>query len=358
MDLNVAIFCAITIIQIVIGGFLAFLIMKMYLATRYRPTALLAIFFIIFTVDFLIFVPVFWIPLSGELFARILSDISGVLIFMMFPFLIMAIEGMKGHIISPISTVTIGLTAYVMGFLSIVPPRWDYIFDVIWWQVFHADLDIALTLYVFVMVCFISYRLFQFVREKGTARSKKYPIIAMIGFIGAVIGAIVSYILEIQNVDYLAILIGTAIVAFAYLKDPSSFFISNTNIKTIMFVDNKSNMPFLTLGQADDKNIDLAAAGLGGVMILLQEILESEQPPTRLIHADKGFLIEYDTTMEVSAVIVVDQINDMLRPSLRYALKLFISQYNDEIKTWHGNIDPFIEFEPKLRDIFKFVMPS
>ncbi len=348
----------ITFTQVLVGAVISILMTKRYLMTRYVPTLLLATFFWLVTVAFAIGLPLFWLPISAELLARFLYDASLVLLFVMFPFLIMALEGMNGRIYSPITAFAIGFTAYSLGFMTVIPPRWDYIFTNMWLQIDHIDFDILFSIFVLTMAGLVGYRLIQFVKEKETTRSKKYPMIAMVGFLGALIGGIGAYLLGILNIDYLSVLIGTGIVAGAYLIDPSSFFLSNTNIKTIMFIDNNRKIPYFTLGDTKLKNLDLAAAGLGGVMLMLQEILQSEQPPTRLIHANQGFLIEIHETYDVIAVIVVDQINDLLRQPLKYSLSLFIERYSEKLKDWHGEIDQFLDFEPELHQIFRFAMPD
>ena len=165
------------------------------------------------------------------------------------------------------------------------------------------------------------------------------------------------YLLEIPNLDYTFLAIGTTIIATIYIKHPHSFFLSRTSIHAIMLINTPNKIPFLVIGDRGDKkgsSYALAAAGLGGIMMLLQEILGSERPPTRLYHKDKGILLEHDFEHEISGVIVADQVNDVLRSPLKYALSRFAKKFEKEIVEWDGEVSIYQVFEQDLRDIFKF----
>lgn len=352
-------FLIITIIQVLIGGIISIFLTKLSRKTRYIPTVLLGAFFAVFATAFALTIPLFWIPESQELVARGFQNTSVILLFLMFPFLVMAFEGMKGRFFSPITTLFVAFTAFCMGFLAVVPPRWNYEFIDGWWvQTTTLEFDILFILYGLSAMIIVLVRLIQFIREEGSGRSKKMPIIALIGILAAVGGGFGLYLIGIPNIDYLSVLIGTAIMAIIYIKDPNSFFLSNTRISAIMLINTTNKIPYLTIGERKGKPFLLAAAGLGGVMMLLQEILEAENPPTRLFHGDRGFLLEHDIEHELTAVIVADQVNDVLRRPLRYALSLFITKYEADLTAWTGEVSGFQVFEEDLRRIFKFALPS
>ncbi|MHA1265942.1 MAG: hypothetical protein ACTSRS_11990 [Candidatus Helarchaeota archaeon] len=357
------VYLAITIVEVIGGGIVSAFLINLYLKNRYIPTLFLSTFFGLFCIAFALTIPIFWLPGSGTtapLAVEILQDASVFLLFLMFPFLIMAIEGMRGRLFSLISIFFIAFTAFSLGFLSAFPPRWgwDCTGDMCY-QVTYLDFDVLFISYLFSAVLIVLFRLIQFVGKKEPGRSKKMPFIALIGFFAGIIGAMISYLLEIPNLDYFMVLVGLTIMATVYILDPRSFFMSNTRISAIMLINNSNNIPFLTVGEADkdDKvNVDLAAAGIGGVMMLLQEILKSDRPPTFFYDGQKGVLLEHDLKNAVSGVLVADQINDVLRAPLRYSVSLFLRQYYDILQNWSGDISAFQPFVKKLSEIFDFAL--
>ncbi len=341
------------LMQIIVSAIMLVFLTRLYLKTRYIPTFLLAVFFGLIIAAFLVTFPIYVI--SDKFTSMMLQDISLVIMIVMFPVLIMAFEGMKGRFFSHITALFIAFTTYLLGYISVIPPRWEYILqDGIWWQVTTADFDLLFSLYILSIVAIILFRLIQFIMQEGGGRSKWLPAISIIGVFAALLGGIGAYELGIPNLDYILILMGTVLVTIIYILSPNSFFLSNTNISAIMLIDSTSKMPYLTIGGHKDSNFDLTAMGLGGVMTFLQEILKAETLPTRLIHHDKGFLLEHDTKNRVTAVIVADRINDVLRQPLTYALSLFINKYSSQIADWDGEVSIFEDFKDDIRRIFKF----
>jgi Cu/Ag efflux pump CusA len=51
-----------------------------------------------------------------------------IILIVIFPLLILSFEGMKGHFFSPITTVYIAFASYILGYITIVAPTWDYFF--------------------------------------------------------------------------------------------------------------------------------------------------------------------------------------------------------------------------------------
>ncbi len=183
------------------------------------------------------------------------------------------------------------------------------------------------------------------------------PIIAVIGIFAAVIGALIASLLLLANWDYFSILIGTTILACIYIKEPNSFFLSNTKISAIILLNSVSKIPYLVFGEDRSKDLDLASVGLGGIISFLQEILNSEKPPTRLLHGDKGFLLEHDIKNKVTAIIIADQINETLRVPLKFAITLFTKHFKQELATWDGLVSQFDNFKTQLYSIFSFAFP-
>lgn len=358
------IFFTVTLVQVIIGGIMTSLLVREYLKNRYLPTALLGLFFGLFTLAFSLTVPIFWIPneISGRMIAIFLQDASVICLFLMFPFLIMAFEGMKGRILSPITTLFIALTAVAISYLTLTQP-WEYTWSGLemWFQETYDEFLIVFVGFVLIAVFIVLGRLIEFTIQEGPVREKRMTIIALTGFLGTIIGGITIFVLGIPNVDYLFVAIGTTIIAAIYLKYPHSFFLSHTRIHAIMLINTQNKIPYLVIDESKDEKSSkyvLAAAGLGGIMMLLQEILDSERPPTRLFHKDKGILLEHDIKNEISGVIVADQINDVLRSPLKYTISLFVKKFKAEIADWVGEISRFAVFEKDLRKIFKFALPE
>jgi len=350
----------VTIVQISAGLVMTILLIRVYLKNHYLPTALLGLFWGIFSFAFLVTTPIFFIPNTpnGEMLAIFLQDISVVSIFLMFAVLIMAFEGMKGwQILSPISTIFIALTAVAVSLYVTVIRIPSMTFNGIWWSKPNDMFDILFVGFVFSAVIIILVRLIQYTRHESSGKEKRMTIIALSGFLATIVGGIGTYLLEIPNMDYLFVTIGIVILAAFYIKHPHSFFLSHTRINAIMLINTPNKIPFLVIGDRGDakgSSYALVAAGLGGIMMLLQEILGSERPPTRLYHKDKGILLEHDFEHEISGVIVADQVNDVLRSPLKHALSRFAKKFEKEIVDWVGEVSIFQVFERDLRDIFKF----
>ncbi|MFX1294666.1 MAG: hypothetical protein ACFFD2_07410 [Promethearchaeota archaeon] len=337
------------IIQISLIGILTLLLAKRYLSTRYRPTAILFLFFVLFFLNMLFYIPVIWLTELQLELASFLLNFTFILIICMFPLLILFIEGIKGHFLSPLSTINLVYTAFLLGYITI--PRWDFVYTTIWIQPVHVDFNILFSIYIITIFVNLLYRLIQFLTDKELVRPKKMPLIAIIGLFIALIGGVFGG--DDIYITTLSILIGTSILALAYLIVPDSFFLSNTKINVIMIINTDSKIPYLISGKWE-LSLSLTAAGLGGVMSLLQEILISDDPPTRLIHGDKGFLMEHNLRYKLTAIIIVDQINDQLRAPLKYALARFIKQYKSQLLTWNGDINLFKDFRADIHKIFRF----
>ncbi len=350
-------FLVLAILQMAISAVITVFLTGLYLRTRYTPTALLAVFFSLVIIGFAITIPVFWIPISSKFVSEILQISSLVIMIIMFPFFLLAFEGMKGRFFSHVTTFFIAIMTYILGYIAVIP--WTFIDqDGVWWQVTHETFDILFSIYVLIPVFIILYRLIQFLRDEGTGRSKKMPVIAIIGVFIGFLGGVFAYSIGIPNIDYLFILIGTVVMVSAYILSPNSFFLSNTKIVAIMLIDSSNYIPYLTVGSQKDTDFDLTAAGLGGVMSFLQEILKAQELPTRLIHHDRGFLLEHDLKNGVTGVIIADQINDVLRHTLKYVLSRFIKRYKTQLVDWNCEVSIFDDFKKDARTIFSFAFPE
>ncbi len=358
-----SVFFAVTLIEVIIGAIVTIFLAILYKKNRYIPTLLLATFFGLFTVAFSLTIPIFWLPGTldvAPIAVEILQDASVILLFLMFPFLIMAFEGMRGRIFSLVSILFIAFTSFCIGFLSVFPPRWTWNCTNpmnMCYQITYLEFDIIFVAYLLSAVIIIFVRLTQFIAKEVPGRSKTMPLIALVGFFAGILGAVTTYLLEIPNLDYLMVIIGLTIMATVYMLDPKSFFMSNTSISAIIIMNNANNLPYLTIsGRAEDEkvNIDLAAAGIGGVMMLLQEILKSDHPPTFFYDGQKGVMLEHDLETSISGVLVADQINDVLRAPLRHSINMFERKFATLLTSWRGDISAFQPFKNELLDIFDF----
>ena len=353
------IFLVITIVLVLIGGTMTLFLARLARKTRYIPTVLLGTFFGTFTIAFSLTLPTFWIPFGEQLLAEFFLNASIICLFLMFPFLILSFEGMKGRFFSPISTLYIAFGAFAVAFLTFMQPWGSSWGKYMYYGETTDEFVILFAVYVFSAVVIVLIRLIQYIREEALGRDKRMTIFALTGFIIAMGGGVGTYLLgsPILNLDYLIVVIGLVIIAVIYMKYPHSFFLSKTRISAIMLINSSNKIPYLSIGEQRGVNVHLAAAGLGGIMMLLQEILGSERPPTELFHKDKGILLEHDIKNDLTGVIVADQVNEVLRRPLKYAISLFIKQFKDEIShEWTGDVSVFHVFEEDLRRIFKFAL--
>ena len=343
-------------LEIFLTLIIAIFLLRIYNETRYLPTSFLALFFFVTSVQFILFLPSFFPFEISQI--RIFLDISNYLIFIMFLIFILAIEGMQGNHLSLIFTSYGIFTAFLIGFFMRAP-IWNYYFDPVqqmWMLPDFGISDIFSLVHLLIAFILIFYRLTQYVRGMGDNKKKRIPIIVIFAFVGALIGATVGYSFGLEDIANLSVLIGIIITALLYIKFPNSFFLSNTRIQAILFIEANSQVVISGIGKYKEGDLDLAAAGLGGVMILLQEILQESEPPTRLIHGNKGFLIEHDTKNQVFAIMIVDQINDVLRGPLKFAVSKFITQYKLALENWNGETHQFESFNAELSKIFRFAL--
>jgi len=276
----------------------------------------------------------------------------------LFLIFVFALEGLKGNHVSPIFTSYAIFTALIIGFL-LRAPAWTFNYDPVrqvWSQPVYFYFDLIFITHFALAFVIILYRLIQYVRGIGDKQKKPKPMIAIISLVGSLFGATFGYYIGIPNSDIAFLLLGTSIVAIIYIKYPNSFFLSNTRIEAIIIAEGSTKVVVNQITTSVDQNLDLAAAGLGGIMALLQEILQDEEPPTQLIHGKKGFLIEHDSKNKVFAIMIVDQINEELRPSLKYVVSKFLTRYKDALDNWTGEIDQFVSFNDELVKIFRFAL--
>ncbi|NVM31813.1 MAG: hypothetical protein HWN65_23440, partial [Candidatus Helarchaeota archaeon] len=327
------IFLVITIVLVLIGAIMTIFLAILARKTKYIPTVLLGTFFGVFTIVFSLTLPTFWIPYGEQLLAEFFLNSSVVLLFLMFPLLILAFEGMRGRFFSPLTTFYISFTTFAISFLVFMQPWGSYWGDYMYYGTTTEAFDIVFALYAFSAIIIVLARLVEFIRGEGSERDKRMTIIALIGFLVAMGGGVGIFLLgiPIPNLDYLFVVSGLVVIASIYMKYPHSFFLSNTRISAIMLINSENKIPYLTIGEERGVDAQLAAAGLGGIMMLLQEILGSERPPTELFHKDKGILLEHDMKYNLTGVIVADQVNEVLRRPLKYAVSLFVKQFKDEI---------------------------
>ncbi len=343
------------LIQIIILGILTIFLTRLYIITRYLPIISLILFSGLFLINYTFFIPISWLNEFEFEMAKFILDLTSYLTFISFPFLILFVEGIKGRPFSPIFISYLSLNAFTIGYAT--GSRWYYIYQGSWIQLYTFDLDLLSTILLSYLFLIVFLRLFQFILDKSSGRPKKMAIIVIFGLLFAIIGGSFSLSSNIMYFSLVNVLIGTSITSFAYLKEPNSFFLSNTNIKAIMLINNKTKVTYLTMSLSEDDKLVIAASGIGGIMSFLQEILDVKNPPLDLIHKDSGFLLEHNYENEVSAILILDKIDYLLRSPLKHALSLFIKKYKMELDGWNGHLEPFKNFKEDLQKIFKFALP-
>ena len=348
-------FLILILIQIIILGILIISLIRLFITTRYLPITSLVIFAGLFFINYIIYIPISWLNEFEFGSAKFILDITSYLTYISFPFLILFVEGIKGRPSSPLFISFLSLDAFIIGYTT--GSRWYYVYEGFWNQLYMLDLFILSGILNFYMFLVLFFRLFQFVIEKSSGRPKKMPIIVIIGLLFAIMGGSLSILYEIVHLAIINVLIGTMIISFAYIKEPNSFFLSNTNIKAIMLINNKTKVPYLTMSLIEDDKLIIAASGIGGIMSFLQEILDVKNPPLELIHKDSGFLLEHNYEDKVSAILILDKIDYLLRSPLKHALSLFIKKFKIELDGWKGDLEPFRMFKENLQKIFKFALP-
>ncbi len=346
----------ITIFNGLIGSVIGIFLMKLYKETRYIPTFTLGLFFFLLSSNFFLIIPLY-LPIN-DFFAIISLDISVYVIFITFLFFVLALEGLKGNHFSPVFTGYAIFTALIIGFF-IRDPSWTNVYNPIlqvWEQPVDIYVDSFFLIHISIAFIIIFYRLIQYVKGIGDSKKKQKPIIAIITLTVSIFGAIISYYFMIPNFDLISFSLGMSIIAIIYIKYPNSFFLSNTRIEAILCVEGHSKVVTNEITTSKDQDLNLAAAGLGGIMTLLQEILQEKEPPTQLIHGKKGFLIEHDQQNKIFAILIVDQINEELRPPLKNAVSRFITRYEKDLDNWTGEVQKFDEFNIELEKIFRFAL--
>lgn len=305
----------------------------------------------------ILYTPTVWLSYSEFETTKLLLEITTYPIFVGFFTFVLFFEGMKGKVQSNITTFFLIATVLAIGYCIIDKP-WEFFFglDNRWHQVFTMEFNAVFGIIWLAFISYLYIRLIQFIKEKKVNRPKKMTVVAIFGLSIAAIGMIISVVYNIYFLDMLSYLIGFVIVAFAYLSNPESFFLSNTRVEAIFLLHTESQILYMNLGGAKGADATLAAAGLGGALMVIQEILDDEHPTSQLVHKNKGFLFEYDFEHKVTAIMIVDQINSQLRAPLRYALSKFVNRYKEILPTWDRRPDTFSDFEVELRNIFRFAL--
>lgn len=329
---------------------------KLYFSTRYSPVAALMAVFMLAILGYAVWMPATWLSSSEVALASFFLDFAFLALLPGFFFFVLFFEGIKGNYLSKLFVPFIIVFSITFGY-AVATTSWNnwYSFvDNMWHQTFEFEFNILFVLLGLSVLIIVLYRLSQFIREKESGRSKKYPVIALIGWIIA----IVSMFLDIPNVDTVMSFVSMSVVGIAFLKDPNSFFASNTKIKAVLIIDSESFLPYIHLSfDKRTAKLNLASAGLGAVMKMLQEISQANFLPTKLVHKETGFLIEHNTEYQVCAIIIIEQINETLRAPLQYALSSFISKFRDKLDLVN-TADVFESFETDLRRIFQFALPQ
>ena len=257
------------VISIVVSGILIVvliiiiaLLIRLYRNTRYTPIIFITTFFIILFINMLIYMPVLWLPYSESELIFLLFEITAYPLIMFFPLFVLFFEGMKGRFNSSISTVFLIYSCFIMGYMAIESP-WEFEWSNRWHQIFNDDFIILTGILLVSFYVYVYYRLIQFVREKGSGRPKQMTIIAISGLTIALAGTFISMTLNLFYLDFIAWIIGFSIVAMAYLKEPESFFLSNTNIEAIFLLNSESQILYVNLGYLRELTLPLQRQGLG-----------------------------------------------------------------------------------------------
>jgi len=161
--------------------------------------------------------------------------------------------------------------------------------------------------------------------------------------------------------DLIFVVIGFAIVAFAYIRSPIQIYFAPVTAYRLLVMNN-DGLPLLTHDFSDPSekaltmDSTLISGALSGIVNLLKETLSSEYTPT-IVHLENRVLLLEKSDSALYALIADKNVN-ALRSALKDFAKEFEKDYKYIIKDWQGLTEVFHKAYTLITEDFAFIISS
>ncbi len=349
-------------IGIIIDGIMVFLIAKHYLKTRYRPTFILLLHYVVFVIDHIL-----WIPISTLGFDQVIPAksvmIATIYVVLVIPcFTVTFFESSRNKPNSILVLIFVTYFFFLVGYGFYID--WVFEFDRIWRYDISETILALFMLPFFGAVAYIFIQLFKILfnfpkatplrlQWKTGKRSKLLVLFWSGGLCFRYLSMLLIAAEGVSEFNFIIRLGSVILVALVFLYDPSSFFLSDAQIKAFLIFDAQSGVLLYSMGGAQD---DLRAAGLCGATTFERDITGASSLPHILLFPDRVILIMYQKVEEklLAAAMIVDKYNPIFQPSLQFGLQQFIKEFHSELRDWGGDQMIFERFNQKSYEIFNY----
>jgi hypothetical protein len=226
-----------------------------------------------------------------------------------------------------------------------------------------------LLFYLVVVYIFMFIMLIKGLRKAVIPKQKKQISLIIGGMaVAAIGGTAVNFALnQIQalnsfgDFDLIFVVIGFAMVAFAYIRSPIQIYFAPITAYRLMVMNN-DGLPLLTHDFCDpsekalEMDSTLISGALSGIVSLLKETLSSDHPPNTINLENRVLLLE--KTDSALFALVADKNVNALRAALKDFAKEFEKDYKYIIKDWQGLTEVFDKAYSLITEDFAFVLSS
>ena len=221
-----------------------------------------------------------------------------------------------------------------------------------------------LTVYVYMFIMLVKG-----LRKAKLKRQRTQISLIITGMaIAAIGGTALNFVLNsvdalksIGDFDLIFVVIGFALVAFAYMRSPIQIYFAPVTAYRLLVMNN-DGLPLLTHDFSDPSekalttDSTLISGALSGIVNLLKETLSSEHTPT-IIHLENRVLLLEKSESALYALIAEKNVN-ALRSALRDFSKEFEKDYKYIIKDWQGLTEVFDKAYTLITEDFAFIISS
>lgn len=226
-----------------------------------------------------------------------------------------------------------------------------------------------LLVYLLVVYVYMFIMLIKGLRKAVIKKQRKQIVLIITGMaIASIGGTAVNFALNsidalqsFGDFDLIFVVIGFAIVAFAYIRSPIQIYFAPVTAYRLLVMNN-DGLPLLTHDFSDPSekaltmDSTLISGALSGIINLLKETLSSEHTPT-IIHLENRVLLLEKSESALYALIADKNVN-ALRSALKDFAKEFEKDYKYVIKDWQGLTEVFHKAYTLITEDFAFIISS
>jgi hypothetical protein len=229
--------------------------------------------------------------------------------------------------------------------------------------------QVILIVYLLIVYTFMFIMLIRGLVKATNKKQKQQIAFIITGLaIAALGGTVVNYLLNsipafntLGDFDLIFVVIGFAIVAFAYLRSPIQIYFAPVTAHRLIVVTN-DGIPILShdFCEKGEKalTIDttLISGALSGVVGILKETLQSESTPNTIQLEDRVLLLEKKG--KILCALIAEEEVMALRAALKDFANEFEKGFGHKLVNWQGLTDEFNDALRLIEEDFAFVITS